>query len=195
MALIQYNLLLILIRRRPIHYHYEFNYFFIFLIKLKNKEGMESTCVALVLILSIAMQGHSALPPAPERANMTVRGLFQYFWSQDPVYKNAWFFFACGQIGGGGGYQWTQCSCGSAALYACVPCYRWFDAVALEAVATYGIYSGTKDYSESADHIYNHSPYNAKWNPIAACTFMDDFSWYGLAYLRVYEWLKVSFSN
>ena len=70
-------------------------------------------------------------------------------------------------------------------------CYRWWDAVALESVATHGIYRNTKNYSNIANTIFAHSPYNADWNATAVCTFIDDFSWYGLAYLRVYEWLKV----
>lgn len=63
--------------------------------------------------------------------------------------------------------------------------------MALESIATYGIYTNTKNYSKVADMIYAHSPYNANWNATATCTFIDDFSWYGIAYLRVYEWLKV----
>lgn len=64
--------------------------------------------------------------------------------------------------------------------------------MALESIATYGIYTNTTNHSEVADVIFDHSPYNAEWNATASCTFMDDFSWYGIAYLRVYEWLKVS---
>lgn len=70
-------------------------------------------------------------------------------------------------------------------------CYRWFDAILLESVATYGIYTNSKNHSEVAETIYDHSPYNGNWNATAICTFIDDFSWYGIAYLRVYEWLQV----
>ena len=139
--------------------------------------------------LSCVVRSDSALPNVSDRANTTIRGLFQYFWSQDPVHKDAMFFFACGQIGGGGGYTWKQCGC--ATPTACLECYRWWDAVGLETVATYGIYAETREYSDTPDHIFNHSPYNAKWDAATGCTFMDDFTWYGIAYLRVYEWLKV----
>lgn len=69
----------------------------------------------------------------------------------------------------------------------------------MEAVATYGIYTNTKpikEYADMASSIFAHSPYNANWNASGdGCTYVDDFSWYGIAYLRVYEWLKVSFFN
>lgn len=129
------------------------------------------------------------LPTAIERANITVRGLFHYYWSTDPYHPDAKFFFVCGQVGGGGGQLWNKCGCSNPV--ACLECYRWYDAVQLESVATYGIYTGTQMFNDTADHIYNHSPYNAKWNAITGCTFIDDFTWYAIAYLRVYEWLKV----
>ena len=127
------------------------------------------------------------------RVEQTLQGLFHYFWRNDPVKKNIHFFFACGQIGGGADLvNYKVCSCVNPE--ACVYCYRWWDAVALESVATYGIYTNTKpqNYSQIASIIFAHSPYNANWNATATCTFIDDFTWYGIAYLRVYEWLKVS---
>lgn len=126
---------------------------------------------------------------ASTRVEQTLQGLFRYFWRNDPHRKNVQFFFACGQIGGGNGYDYATCSCLNPS--SCVYCYRWWDAVALESVATHGIYRNTKNYSNIASTIFSHSPYNADWNATAVCTFIDDFSWYGLAYLRVYEWLKV----
>ena len=127
---------------------------------------------------------------ASTRAEQTLKGLFHYFWRSDPVKKHIQFFFACGQIGGGAnGGDYGSCNCLNPS--ACVYCYRWWDAIALESVATYGIYTNTKNNATIASTIYAHSPYNAEWNATAACTFIDDFSWYGLAYLRVYEWLKV----
>ena len=125
------------------------------------------------------------------RVEQTLQGLFHYFWRNDPARKKIQFFFACGQIGGGGSQQYGDCSCDNPET--CVYCYRWWDAVALESVATYGIYTNTKpqNYSQIASIIFAHSPYNANWNATATCTFIDDFTWYGIAYLRVYEWLKV----
>ena len=121
------------------------------------------------------------------RAEQTLQGLFHYYWRSDPVnsHANIKFFFACGQVGGYDG----QCSCGNPD--SCIDCYRWYDAVALESLATYGIYTNSTNNSEVADIMFAHSPYNAKWNATASCIWIDDFSWYGLAYLRAYEWLKV----
>ena len=129
-----------------------------------------------------------------DRANLTLRGLFEYYWQSDPLEKDIQFFFACGQIGGGGSpYKWNKCSCYVPA--SCVNCYRWWDAVALESIASFGIYTGTKQYADTANIISSHSPYNSKWDAQTTeyCTFIDDFIWYGISYLRVYEWLKVRF--
>ena len=143
----------------------------------------------LLLVISPNISGIK-LPDAVSRAEQTLQGLFRYYWTHDPQSIDIGFFFACGQIGGWGPpRQWTQCGCYTAS--ACTDCYRWWDAVALESVATYGIYTNTKEYMYIADQIFNHSPYNAKWNATAICTFMDDFSWYGITYLRMYEWSKV----
>ena len=150
-------------------------------------------CVLLSFLSSawtFATEEHPSDASALSRAEQTLNGLFHYFWRSDPHRKHVQFFFACGQIGGGGtGAQYGSCSCVNPS--ACVYCYRWWDAVALESVATYGIYMKTKNHSNIASTIFAHSPYNANWNATLTCTFIDDFSWYGIAYLRVYEWLKV----
>jgi hypothetical protein len=124
------------------------------------------------------------------RAYQTLEGLFNYYWKSDPLAKNIKFLFVCGQVGGWGKlHEEAVCSCNHPK--SCVNCYRWYDAVALEAVATYGIYTNTKNHSDVAEVIFDHSPYNGDWNATKTCTFIDDFCWYGIAYLRVYEWLKV----
>lgn len=129
---------------------------------------------------------------ASTRVEQTLNGLFHYYWRNDPHNKKIQFFFACGQIGGGtNGADYGKCGCVNPS--ACVSCYRWWDAVALESMATHGIYQDTRDHSEIASTIFAHSPYNSDWNATATCTFIDDFSWYGIAYLRVYEWLQVCF--
>lgn len=122
------------------------------------------------------------------RAQQTINGLFNYFWKSDSAHKNVEFVFVCAQIGGISSPG--QCTC--ADPKSCVDCYRWWSAVALESVATYGIYMNSTNHSKVPDMFYAHSPYNANWNATAACTYIDDFAWYGLAYLRVYEWLNVS---
>lgn len=125
------------------------------------------------------------------RAYKTLGGLFNNYWKSDPLATKIKFLFVCGQVGGWGKPRSNvECSCNN--KESCVNCYRWFDAVTLEAVANYGIYMNSKNHSEVAEVIYDHSPYNGEWNATALCTFIDDFSWYGIAYLRVYEWLKVS---
>lgn len=126
---------------------------------------------------------------ASTRVEQTLKGLFHYFWRHDPLRKNIQFFFACGQIGGGGSQNLGACTCDDPSV--CLYCYRWWDTVAMESLATHGISLNTTIYSNVPATIFAHSPYNSNWNATAACTFIDDFTWYGIAYLRVYEWLKV----
>lgn len=124
------------------------------------------------------------------RAEQTLQGLLHYYWKSDPKNQNIRFFFACGQVGGlGSPLNAGECSCQNPSL--CINCYRWYDAVILESLATYGIYTNSTNNSLAADTTFAHSPYNANWNAEASCIWIDDFSWYGVAYLRVYEWLKV----
>ena len=140
--------------------------------------------------ISIKPTTASLLPDASSRINQALKGLFSYYWKVDPLAKNIGFFFACGQIGGQGSpYQWKECSCNYRT--SCLDCYRWWDAVALESTATYGIYTKSTNHSKIPDTIFAHSPYNANWDAVTGCTYIDDFAWYGIAYLRVYDWLKV----
>ncbi len=159
---------------------------------------MVSGCFLLtiaIIVLAVVTKGISSPPPPPLpsaaiRVNNTFEGLFEYYWTHDPTHPHIGFFFSCGQIGGWGSPGlWNECGCNTPT--ACTDCFRWWDAVTLESVATHGIYTGRKDYSIVAESLLAHSPYNHKWNATAICTFMDDFSWYAIAYLRVYEWLKV----
>lgn len=149
-----------------------------------------------VFLLCISLSGSHATrnsSDALERVEQTVGGLFYYYWAHDTYAKAVEFFFACGQIGGmGDRSQPKKCYCYSRT--ACENCYRWWDAVALEAVANHAIYTkNRKKYAHVPKAIFSHSPYNSKWNAqtALACTYIDDFAWYGIAYLRVYEWLKV----
>ncbi len=135
---------------------------------------------------------HSYSSIAGTRAYQAVEGLFNFYWKADPLASEIKFVFVCGQVGGWGKpHSQSQCSCNHPK--SCVNCYRWYDAVGLETVATYGIYMNTSNHSGMAETIYDHSPYNGEWNATATCTYIDDFSWYGIAYLRVYEWLKVTY--
>lgn len=126
---------------------------------------------------------------AATRAKVTLNGLFHYFWKNDPNSKEIQFFFTCGQIGGCGNQPNSQCSCDHP--NSCTNCYRWWDAIAMESVASYGIYMNTRNNSNMADSIVAHSPYNEKFNGSSICTYVDDFVWYASAYLRFYEWLGV----
>ena len=152
-----------------------------------------ATLPLLVLMLVFVQVGgsdvRSSATEADVRAEQTMQGLFHYYWRWDPLIKNIGFFFSCGQVGGAGSQAQGQCSCENAA--SCTNCYRWWDAIAMESVATYGIYTKSKNNSKLADTIFAHSPYNANWPGETYCTFIDDFAWYGIAYLRIYEWLKV----
>ena len=161
---------------------------------------MKLVAICLVALLLESSLGSAAectdikstCTDAVTRTEQALQGLFQYYWRSDPAknHENIKFFFSCAQVGGNGGLgNLYQCSCGNPD--SCVNCYRWYDAITLESLATYGIYANTTNNSEVADIMFAHSPYNAKWDAQAACIWIDDFSWYGLAYLRVYEWLKV----
>ena len=130
---------------------------------------------------------------AATRAELTLTGLFHYFWKSDSRAKDIQFLFACGQIGGAGSTHLSQCSCDHPD--SCTNCYRWWDAIAMESMASYGIFTNTKNHSDIADAIFAHSPYNNKFDGSNLCTYVDDFVWYGIAYLRLYEWLGVSVSN
>ena len=146
-----------------------------------------------VLIMSECKELSTTTDSGYSRAQQTLNGLVDYFWNHDPVAKNISFFFACGQIGGQGSpADWTKCSCNNQA--SCLNCYRWWDAVAMESLATYGIYTNTSNHSNIPALVFDHSPYNGEFSGYSY-TFIDDFAWYGIAYLRVYEWLNVRISK
>ena len=109
------------------------------------------------------------------------------------------YFFACGQVGGsaapGVRVSPSQCKCVSDWPSACENCYRWWSAVSLEAMVNYAILAKLPRQSEgyrqtlaAAESIFTQAPYNAAWNATAHPTWVDDFAWYGLAYMRVHEW-------
>ena len=157
---------------------------------------VSSVLASLLLVICTHLPVNAATSSqdvnAADRANQTLQGLFEYYWIHDFKHKKVNFFSACGQIGDPTSLGKCTCTATESTVQQCVNCYRWWDAVAMEAVATYGIYTNTKEYANMADTIFAHSPYNADWNATAICTFVDDFAWYGMAYLRVYEWLKVT---
>ncbi len=62
----------------------------------------------------------------------------------------------------------------------------------METVATYGLYANTTNNSDVPEIIFEHSPYNGNWDGVNFFTFVDDFAWFGIAYLKVFDWLKVS---
>lgn len=155
--------------------------------------SVQTTCkmkLGLVVLYLFSLQEFSAGQPPPEvRTELALQGLLDYYWDHDPLAKNIAFFFSCGQVGGQGSpANWKQCSCYDSS--SCLNCYRWWDAIAIESIATYGMYSNTSNHSQVPEIVFAHSPYNANYY---GTTFMDDFAWYGIAYLRVYEWLNVSF--
>ena len=157
------------------------NHLALILTLLLTTAGMHSH------IFGAATKIQSPVTEANSRAEQTMQGLFHYYWRQDYQVKQIEFFFACGQIGGADRGQ--ACTCENSV--SCTACYRWWDAVAMESIATYGIYMNSTNYSKIADTIFAHSPYNSNWPADTRCTFIDDFAWYGIAYLRIYEWLKV----
>ena len=147
---------------------------------------------ALVVATALAERTSSELrgADAASRSELTFKGLFNYFWKNDPQHKKIEFLFVCGELGYVGSGSASQCSCLNPS--SCVNCYRWWTATTMESVATYGIYMNTSNHSSLPDVVFSHSPYNAEWDATAVCTYIDDFLWYGIAYLRVYDWLSVS---
>ena len=145
--------------------------------------------IALVFLLlaTLAKQNGS---DAPSRSELTLKGLFNYYWKNDPKHKQIKFLFTCGQLGQMGTASQSKCSCSTPS--SCINCYRWWTAIMMESLATHGILTNTSNYSTLPDIVYSHSPYNPKWDAKATCTYIDDFLWYGIAYLRVYDWLSVS---
>lgn len=145
----------------------------------------------MVLVMTaLVVSKPTTLPDAEARTELTLKGMFNYYWKNDPNHKKIEFLFACGQLGQMGTSNQGQCSC--SVPTSCVNCYRWWSAVMMESLATYGIHTNSKNHSGLPSVVFNHSPYNANWNPVATCTYVDDFLWYGIAYLRVYDWLSVS---
>lgn len=145
--------------------------------------------IVLLTVTASSSSPNTPLEAAEWRAEQTLNGLFHYYWKRDPTHKEIKFFFACAQIGEVGTSK-MSCSCYNTT--SCVNCYRWWSAVALESVASYGISMNTTNHSQVPDVFYQHSPYKADWNATESCTYIDDFLWYGIAYLRVYDWLGVS---
>ena len=157
---------------------------------MKKHNIVSVLALACVLPGGIFFCSASSSPTASMRAQQTLHGLLEYYWSHDPAAKDVSFFFACGQIGAQGSpADWTKCSCYN--QQSCLNCYRWWDAIAIESLATYGMYTNTTNHSSIPQSVFDHSPYNGDWSA-SAHTFVDDFAWYGMAYLRVYEWLNVS---
>ena len=160
-------------------------------LDLAYLNNMLVVVATFLLLLAPTYNAASGLPSntsAAFRAQQTLNGLFNYYWKHDSTHSKVQFIFVCAQIGTPAAPG--KCTCTHPKP--CLDCYRWWSAVALESVATYGIYTNSTNHSAVPDMFYTHSPYNADWNATAACTYIDDFTWYGIAYLRVYEWLKVS---
>ena len=121
---------------------------------------------------------------------------------QDPAGANsaATFYFSCGQIGGlgpmGGSTGINTCGCETEWSFGCTNCYRWWSAVALEASVNYCIAAGMAwnstgpcaEVTKAAESTWAHAPYNDIWDASISAVYIDDFTWYSLAYIRVYEW-------
>ena len=152
------------------------------------KAGLVAVVIVCTVLVLVSNKSSGKNASVEYRAQETLNGLFNYYWKQDYLHKGVQFIFVCAQIGGIS--TPGKCSCNHPK--SCVNCYRWWSAVALESVATYGIYTHSTNHSDMPDMFFHHSPYNANWNATAACTYIDDFTWYGIAYLKVYEWLNVS---
>lgn len=151
---------------------------------MEHSTAISALCLVVVLLSCSSADDKIVSTDVHIRAQQTLEGLLHYYWETDPQYKKIGYFSACGDIG-------DPCYCESPSPSACASCYRWWDAIAMESIATYGIYAQTKNNSVIPSIIFAHSPYNANWPGDVSCTYVDDFAWYGLAYLRTYEWLKV----
>ena len=157
----------------------------------RAKMAARSVTLSLLLCVLCCGSRSAPLPNATYRATQVLEGLLAYYWRSAANAERAKFFFSCGQVGGEGNRTDLQ-HCYCLAPMSCTNCYRWWDAVAMEAIVNYGIYTKTRLKSGLIKEIFAHSPYNSDYDPTKACTYIDDFAWYGMAYLRTYEWLKVS---
>eukprot|EP00299_Pterocystis_sp_00344_P016386 c8222_g1_i2.p1 GENE.c8222_g1_i2~~c8222_g1_i2.p1 ORF type:complete len:579 (+),score=91.41 c8222_g1_i2:35-1771(+) len=130
-----------------------------------------------------------ALPSSDIRVNQTLDGLFTYSWMSGNDGVPFGFWFACGQIGGCGDNNppWYQCRCENKTFPVCTQCFRWWDAVILESIISISEYRNDSSYEYLPELIFSRSPYNSTWPP--HCSYVDDFAWYTLLYLRVHEWL------
>ena len=154
------------------------------------------------IVPALVLVAATLLPTPLERASSTVDGLFQYYQKTEPreAPRKAKFFFSCGQIGGSApanepNVAASECKCEDESDFGCVNCYRWWSAVALEALASYAIASnltpadaGGARILDAAQSTWQHAPYNAFWNATEHPTWVDDFAWYGLAYTRMHDW-------
>ena len=151
--------------------------------------------VFLVLLKIVVISTQAVDATAANRTVTTLNGVFNYYWKPDPYHKHIKFLFACGQIGEIGTGSPGQCSCYSPTK--CVNCYRWWTAILVESVASYGILMNTTNHSDVPGIVFSHAPYNSDWVPGStySCSYIDDFLWYGIAYLRVFDWTNVSSQN
>eukprot|EP00966_Prymnesium_polylepis_P287972 6651139-Prymnesium_polylepis.2 len=137
--------------------------------------------------LVLALAHVDAAPIDAARINHSIDGLFSLWWvhSTNKSKHQPGFFFSCGQIGATGTPDWHSCRCDK---YPCENCYRWWDALALESLANHGIWLGgtpVAQHEAAARTVLAHSPYAPSWG--GKCPYIDDFAWFLLAYIRIYE--------
>ena len=78
--------------------------------------------ITILLIEASQNKQGSTDADADSRAELTLKGLFNYFWKHDPKHERIEFLFSCGQIGSVGTSKISQCSCYD--LSSCMNCFR-----------------------------------------------------------------------
>ena len=155
--------------------------------------GKTACAAAAVVLLAVqrAVQAaqqtaaQTAQQPADERINATIAGLQRYYLNATGNY-----YTCCGQTGGSGGAAPFGCACGRADLANCLHCYRWWATQGLQAfieaerlgVIERGLVLST------AEAMLAHSPYNKDFGSTMPWVYIDDYAWYVLVFLRMFEW-------
>ena len=136
------------------------------------------------LVLSLLARPATAEVPAA-RANATIAGLQRYYFN-----STMGTYLCCGQTGGAGGAGSNfSCSCERTDMSDCLNCYRWWAAQGLQVfieAEKLGIIDEATVHGV-AEKVLAHSPYEWRFGKTMPWAYIDDYAWYVLALLAVYD--------
>ena len=137
----------------------------------------------VVLGVSVSAPGSHVVDAS--RADAAFKGLQAYFFDdRGSIWKS------CGQNGGlGHAPSSFECKCESGPF--CKNCYRWWNAVAVQSLITWSQAMPSavprNETIRLIETMRAHSPYTTRADP--AWGYIDDYLWYVLLWMDVYEWL------